>query len=52
MHASTVRRRLIDIPGKIVSHRGEMVLKVSQACFDSLRLSERFGRRKSAPIIR
>ncbi|MCP4628050.1 MAG: IS1380 family transposase [bacterium] len=51
-YASTVRRRLIDIAGKIVSHSGEIVLKVSQACFDSLRLSELFGRCKIAPIIR
>ena len=29
-YASTVRRRLIDIAGKIVSHAGEIILKVSK----------------------
>ena len=45
-YASTVRRRLIDIAGKIVSHAGEIILKVSKACFEGLRLPELFQRCK------
>ena len=50
-YASTVRRRLIDIAGKIVSHSGETILKVSRACMDNLRLSDLFNRCRSAPVI-
>ena len=50
-YASTVRRRLIDIAGKIVSHSGETILKVSRACMDGLRLSDLLERCRSAPII-
>jgi hypothetical protein len=50
-YASTVRRRLIDIAGKIVSHGGETILKVSKACFESLRLAELFNRCQTAPAI-
>ena len=45
-YASTVRRRLIDIAGKIVSHAGEIILKVSKASFEGLRLPELFQRCK------
>ncbi len=41
-YASTVRRRLIDIAGKIVFHSGETILKVSRACLENLRLPELF----------
>jgi hypothetical protein len=51
-YASTVRRRLIDIAGKIVFHSGETILKVSQVCIDSLRLPELFKRCHMAPVIR
>jgi len=50
-YASTVRRRLIDIAGKIVFHSGETILKVSKACIESLRLPELFDRCSMAPII-
>jgi hypothetical protein len=50
-YASTVRRRLIDIAGKIVSHSGETVLKVSQSCLEGLRLTELFQRCRAVPII-
>jgi hypothetical protein len=50
-YASTVRRRLIDIAGKIVSHSGETILKVSRACMHGLRLSDLFNRCRSAPVI-
>jgi len=50
-YATTVRRRLIDIAGKIVSHSGKIILKISAACFESLRLSELFERCKYAPVL-
>jgi len=50
-YANTVRRRLIDIAGKIVSHSGKMILKVTAACFEGLGLFELFNRRNRAPII-
>jgi len=50
-YASTIRRRLIDMAGKIVSHSGKTVLKVSIACFESLGLSALFKRCNHAPII-
>lgn len=50
-YASTVRRGLIDIAGKIVSHSGKVVLKVTTACFESLGLSDLFDRCHRAPII-
>jgi hypothetical protein len=50
-YASTVRRRLIDIAGKIVSHAGETVLKVSKACIEDLKLFDLFVRCQSPPPI-
>jgi hypothetical protein len=46
-YATTVRRRLIDVAGKIVSHSENIILKVSAACFDALGLGQRFERCKS-----
>jgi hypothetical protein len=51
-YANTVRRKLIDIAGKIVSHGGKIILKFTTACFDNLRLPELFERCNSAPAIR
>jgi hypothetical protein len=50
-YASTVRRRLIDIAGKIVLHSHEIVLKVSKACFEGLKLSEALRLCRMAPPI-
>ncbi len=50
-YASAVRRRLIDIAGKIVSHSGETILKISKACFENLRFPELFSRCQNAPAI-
>jgi len=50
-YASIVRRRLIDIAGKIVFHGKETVLKVSKAYLESLRLPELFRRCEEVPII-
>jgi hypothetical protein len=50
-YASTVRRRIIDIAGKIVFHSKETILKVSKACLESLRLPELFNRCHTSPVI-
>lgn len=50
-YATTVRRKLIDIAGKIVSHSGKITLKVTEACFEYLRLNELFARSNMAPAI-
>jgi len=51
-YANTVRRKLIDIAGKIVSHGGKIILKFTSVCFDNLRLPELFERCNVAPAIR
>jgi hypothetical protein len=51
-YATTVRRKLIDIAGKIVSHSDKITLKVTQACFEYLRLNELFDRINMAPAIK
>lgn len=50
-YATTVRRRLIDIAGKIISHGGRIVLKISAACFENLHLPTLFNRCIYAPVI-
>jgi hypothetical protein len=50
-YASTVRRRLIDIAGKIVFHSEQTVVKVTRSCLESLRLPELFDRCRTAPVI-
>jgi hypothetical protein len=50
-YANTVRRKLIDIAGKIVTHSQKVLLKVSQVCFENLRLLELYTRCKYAPAI-
>ncbi|EFK06146.1 conserved hypothetical protein [delta proteobacterium NaphS2] len=48
-YATTVRRRLIDMAGKIVSHSGKVVLKVHESCFKVF--SELFDRCRVAPVV-
>jgi hypothetical protein len=50
-YANTVRRKLIDVAGKIVTHSHKVLLKVSRVCFENLRLLELFNRCKYAPVI-
>ena len=50
-YASTARRRLVNIAGKIVSHSGETILKISKACFESLRFPKLISRCQRAPVI-
>jgi hypothetical protein len=50
-YATTVRRRLIDIAGKIVTHGGKIILKISVACFENLHMSTLFNRSGYAPVI-
>lgn len=39
-YPTTVRRRLIDVAGKIVRHAGQTVLKVTEATYNQLRLAQ------------
>ena len=39
-YASTVRRQLIDVAGKIVRHSGRVVLKVARCAFEGLQLAD------------
>lgn len=39
-YATTVRRKLIDMAGKIVCHAGKVILKVTQSSWDSLNISD------------
>lgn len=39
-YATTLRRQFVDVAGKIVNHAGRIVLKVTQAVLDRLRLDE------------
>ena len=50
-YANTVRRKLIDIAGKIVIHSKKVILKVTTVCFENLHLLELFKRCKYAPAI-
>jgi hypothetical protein len=50
-YASTVRRKIIDVAGKIVFHGNKIVLKVTNAVFESLCFSEIFTRCNNAPPI-
>ena len=46
---TTLRRRLVDVAGKVVSHAGKTVLKVAKGTIESLRFKELWGRCLSAP---
>lgn len=50
-YATTVRRRLIDVAGKIVSHSGKIVLKISKSCFLNLQIPELIARCRHAPAV-
>ena len=50
-YATTVRRRLIDLAGKIVSHGKKIVLKIGAAAFEHLAVAELFEKCRSAPDI-
>ncbi|MFH1913042.1 MAG: IS1380 family transposase [Pseudomonadota bacterium] len=46
---TTLRRHLVDVAAKVVSHAGKTVLKVTAATMDSLRFKELWERCLSAP---
>lgn len=50
-YATTLRRKLIDIAGKIVSHSGKVILKVSVACYETLQIPLLFRRCNQAHKI-
>jgi len=39
-YATTVRRKLVDIAGKIVRHSGKVILKITQSVWDRLNFSD------------
>lgn len=50
-YPSTLRRSLIDVAGKIVTHSGRVVLKVTGAVMERLRFDELWQRCQSPPTI-
>ena len=46
---TTLRRRLVDVAAKVVSHAGKTILKVTAIAMDSLRFKELWERCLSAP---
>lgn len=50
-YASTVRRQLIDVAGKIVRHSGRVVLKVARCAFEGLQLAEVLKRCADPPVL-
>jgi len=50
-YATTLRRQLIDVAGKIVNHAGRIVLKVTRATLERLRLDELWQRCSSPPTL-
>jgi hypothetical protein len=50
-YATTLRRRLLDVAGKIVNHSGRITLKVTQAVLDHLQLDKLWLRCLSPPKL-
>lgn len=50
-YASTVRRQLIDVAGKIVRHSSRVVLKVARCAFEGLQLAEILKRCIDPPVL-
>jgi len=50
-YATTFRRRFLDVAGKIVRHAGRVVLKVTRATLEALKLDELWQRCSSPPRI-
>ena len=50
-YATTVRRKLIDIAAKIVKTSGKIILKVTQAAWNTLKFDELCERSGSPPIF-
>jgi hypothetical protein len=50
-YATTVRRKLFDIAGKIVSHSGKITLKVTQATWDRLHIQELWEKSGNPPVL-
>ena len=47
-YATTVRRQLIDVAAKVISHSGKIALKVTRATFEALNFSQ-LWQKSSAP---
>jgi len=50
-YATTFRRRFLDVAGKIVSHAGKIILKLTRATLEALKLHKLWQRCASPPAI-
>jgi len=50
-YPNTVRRKLVDIAGKIARHGGKTVLKVAQSVWDGLGWAELWRRSGTPPLF-
>lgn len=48
-YATTVRRRLIDLAGKVVRHSGQLILKFTKAAYQRLDLRQLWSRANTPP---
>jgi len=49
-YSTTIRRRLFDIAGKIIRHSGEIILKVTRAVMELLKLDVLWRRCNNPPL--
>ena len=50
-YAGTVRRKVIDVSGKIVSHGRKIILKLSKAAYETLKITETWERCQHPPVF-
>lgn len=50
-YPTTLRRRVLDVAGKIIRHAGRVILKVTRATWDQLRLDVLWARSGNAPVF-
>jgi len=50
-YPNTFRRNLIDFAVKIVSHGGQIIMKIAKAIYDKLRIEELWKLCQSPPVI-
>ena len=49
VYATTLRRQVLDVAGKIVRHAGRIILKVTEAVFQRLQIKELWQRSAASP---
>jgi hypothetical protein len=50
-YATTLRRRFLDVAGKLVNHAGRIVLKVTQSVLDHLKIDQLWLQASSPPRL-